>query len=79
MSEFFYREVVQTVLLFGSNYWVLPEAMIRAMEGYHLGILRQINVKLTKRQAKRTWETPEAEEFRRAAGTKSVAEYIGKR
>ena len=38
----FYQVVVQTVLLFGEETWVLSEAMSRKMEGVHAVFLRQI-------------------------------------
>ena len=37
-----YRAVVQVVLIFGDDTWVLSEAVSRNMEGGHVGFLRQI-------------------------------------
>ena len=42
MSAMFYQAVVQAVLLFGAETWVLTEAMYRKLEEVHMGLLRQI-------------------------------------
>ena len=38
-SEKFYRAVVQAVLLFGAETWVLLSAMLNKIEGVHVGFL----------------------------------------
>ena len=38
----FYRVVVQAVLLFGSETWVLTAAMLEKLEGFHVSFLRQV-------------------------------------
>ena len=42
VSVVFYWVVVQTVLLFRSETWVLSDAMSRKLEGVHMGSLMQI-------------------------------------
>ena len=42
VSENFYRVVVQAVLLFGAETWVLTAAMLEKLEGVHVGFLRQV-------------------------------------
>ena len=42
VSAMFYRAVVQSVLLFGVETWVLSEAMSRQLEGVHVDLLRRI-------------------------------------
>ena len=42
LSAMFYRAVVQSVLIFGVNIWVLSEAMYRNMEGVNVIFLSQI-------------------------------------
>ena len=39
VSAMFYREVVQAVLLFGAENWILLVAMFRKMEGANVGFL----------------------------------------
>ena len=42
ISENFYWVVVQVVLLFGANTWVMSEVMLKKIEGAHVGFLRQV-------------------------------------
>ena len=42
VSAKFYHTVVQAVLLFGSEPWVLTAAMIQKLEGFHVSFLRQV-------------------------------------
>ena len=41
VSAMFYQAVVQVVLVFGSDTWVLLEAMYQKLEGVHVGFLIQ--------------------------------------
>ena len=41
----FYRALVQAVLLFGYETWVISEAMEKKVEGIHMGFLRHITGK----------------------------------
>ena len=58
VSVTLYMEVVQAVLLFASEYWVLSEAMEKIMEGAHAGLLIQFKVKQPQRNMGGTWLTP---------------------
>ena len=42
ISENFYRAVVQSVLIFGSEIWVLMEAIMQNIEGVCVGFPRQV-------------------------------------
>ena len=42
LSEKFYRAVVQAVLLFGAETWVLLAAILKNIEGVHVSFLRQV-------------------------------------
>ena len=46
----FYRAVVQAVLLFGPESWVLLEAVGRMVEGTHTGFMRKIMGKRARRK-----------------------------
>ena len=54
-----YRAVLQEVLLFSSEYWVLLEAMEKMKEGAHTGLLHQKMWKRARWIADGTWVTPE--------------------
>ena len=45
VSEKSYRAVVQAVLLFGAETWVLLEPMAQKLEGVHVGFLRKVTGK----------------------------------
>ena len=55
MSAMFYQAVVQEVLLFGAETWVLSEAISRKLEGVHAGFLRRIMRQRAVRQKDGTW------------------------
>ena len=59
----FYREVLQAVLLSGSEYWVLSSAMEKTVEGAHTGFLRQITGTWTQQTTVRMRVTPSAGGF----------------
>ena len=61
VSATFYRLVVQAILLYGSETWVLLTAMESKMEGMHTGFLLQITGKQARHLGDGTWETPGAE------------------
>ena len=42
VSELLYRVVIQVVLLFDQEPWELPDTMMRAVDGTHMGFLSQI-------------------------------------
>ena len=68
VSEMLYRAVVQVLLLFGDETWVLLVAMERKVEGTYTGFLLKIMGKRMQRLPDRTWETPRAEAVREEAG-----------
>ena len=45
----FYMEVVQEIILYGLDTWVLLSAMERKVEGAHTGFLRYITGKRVRR------------------------------
>ena len=42
VSTKFYRAVIQAVLLFGGDTWLLPAPMSQSLEGVYEGFLRQV-------------------------------------
>ena len=57
VSEMLYRAVVQLVLLFGLESWVLLSEMNKTVEQAHTRFLRQIMGKQVQRNPDRTWVT----------------------
>ena len=42
LSEKFYRAVVQAVLLFGAETWVMLSAILNNLKVLHMGFIRQV-------------------------------------
>ena len=55
VAEFFYRVVVQAVILIGLEPWVLSTSMEKTVEGEHTGFLRQITGKRGQRMTGGMW------------------------
>ena len=70
MSAMFYWAVVQAVMIFGTETWVLSEAMV---------LLIQITGQKSKHQRDRTWRSAAAEKVIKEAVTQSLGAYIDKR
>ena len=54
--EKLYRGVVQEVLLFGAETWVLTAAMLQKIEGVHVGFLRQVAGMTVRNLVVNTWQ-----------------------
>ena len=61
VAAMLYRWVVQAVLLFGLETWVLPAEMDRTVEGTYTGFMRKITGKKARRRADRECYTPREE------------------
>ena len=79
VSASFYRAVVQDILLFGLEMWILLASIKKMIEGTHTEFLRMITGKITKKLEDETWETTGSEGTREAAGTKLDMIYIERR
>ena len=75
----FFSEVVQAILLYGLDMWVLLEIMERNVEGIHTGFLCQTTGKPVRRLRYGTQETPGEEGVQEAAGTQLAGIYIDSR
>jgi L-rhamnose mutarotase len=76
----FYKAVVQSVLLFGSETWVLSQPMLTALEGFHWRVARRIadNQPYLDRQTGE-WVYPPIDKVLEEVGMYSIAHYIDKR
>ena len=72
----FYRAVVQAVLLYGSETWVLLASMANSIEETHTELLQMIMGKRLKQLGDEIWETPGAEGTREGLGNQSESIYI---
>ena len=73
---YFYKAIVQAVLLYGSETWMLSESMLKQFESFH----RRVALYLTGRHIRQledgTWLYPSSEGVLRDAGLFSIKEYI---
>ena len=53
-----YKEVVHTVLIYGSKIWVMMGAMLKVLEGFHHGVARWIAGNTACRTVDGEWEWP---------------------
>ena len=74
----FYWAVLQAVLLFGAETWILLEAMSRKLEGVHVVFLSQITGQKENRQRDRIWKIEAAAKVLKGMGTQSLRAYIDK-
>ena len=68
----FYRAVVQAVLLFGDETWVLLAAMINNIEGVHVVFLLQVTGMKARRLGDKTWTKEGLDRVLHAEGTKPL-------
>ena len=76
MSGTLFKAVVQAVLLFGSETWVLSPCMGRTLGGFQHWVVRLLTGKQPWRLTDGRWEYPPLEEAMREAGLEEVTEYI---
>ena len=74
--ERIYKAVVQSVLLYVSERWVVTGDMLKILEGFHQRADRQITGMTATRGADREWEYPPVEAEMEAAVLPPIIEYI---
>ena len=78
VSAFFYRSVIQAVLVFGLDSLALLYAAIRTVERTRVVCLHQITGNLSMQQYDGSWETLLDKEVLLAAGMHLAATYVGR-
>jgi hypothetical protein len=74
-----YVAVLQSVLLFGCETWVITKEIHQVLEGFHNRVARRISRKMPKLQSDGSWTYPPIEEAREIAGLWPIGEYIQRR
>ena len=71
----FYRAMVQSVLLFGSETWALTPSTLERLEGFHVKAARRM---MGKRPvlAHGIWTYPKSSEVLAAAGLRNIEHYV---
>jgi len=79
IASIFYKAVVQSVLLYGSETWVLTKRILDTLEAFHHRIARQITGTHIFRTRQGVWNYPAPQETLRKAGLFTMREYIRRR
>ena len=73
----FYQAIVQAVLLYGSETWVISRTALARLEGFHIrAAYRMAKDHKPKRGPGNVWEYPRSEDVLRECGMKTMEEYI---
>ena len=64
----FYKEVVQVVMLYGSEIWVITDVMMKVLEGFHHRIDKRIMGKTVRKVGAEVWECPPMEDALETVG-----------
>jgi hypothetical protein len=75
----FYKVIVQTVLLYGSESWVISKAQMRALRSFHQRCARYITRRHIRQKADGSWVYPPSQEVLAEAGLLPIEDYIQKR
>ena len=73
---FFYKAIMQAVLLFGSESWCLLSANMRSLEGFHIRAVRRMTGMIPKKLSDDSWQYPDSAEVLKAACLHIAREYI---
>ena len=79
VSGYFYKAIVQAVLLYGSETWVISRSQLKMLEVFHRRVARYLCRKHIRKLADGTWECPPTVEVLDEAGLHSIHEYISRR
>ena len=71
----FYKATVQSVILFGSNTWVLSLATLQRLEGFHVKAARRMTG-LLPRKVGGSWKFPKTNTILAAAGLHTIKHYV---
>ena len=75
----FYKAVAMTVMLYGVETWVLNVHMVKALQGFHKRVARQLSNRRPRPLNDGTWEVPPIEEALEISKMKPLPNYIEKR
>ena len=76
---YFYKAIVQAVLLYGSESWTLSESMLQRIRSFHSRVARYICRRHIRKLEDDTWEYPPTAEVLEKSGLFTIDEYIRRR
>jgi hypothetical protein len=75
----FYKAIVQSVLLYGVETWVLTASMRKTLAGFHHRVGQSLSGLRPFRRLNETWEYPPVADALEACGLRTMDEYIARR
>ena len=79
-TSLFYKAVVQSVLLYGSEMWTITRPILKALEGSHHRVARKLTgLGLSYLPAEDRWHYPPIEEALERAGMFTMEHYLSVR
>ncbi len=77
VSAKFYKAIVQSVLLYGSETWVLSPAALARLEGFHLrAAYRMAKKHVPRRGPNQQWVYPPSDKVLEECGMHTIGHYI---
>ena len=77
VSEKFYKAIVQSVLLYGSETWVLSKAVLARLKGFHIrATYKMENIHVPCRAAHRQWIYPPSDKVLEECGMHMIQHHF---
>lgn len=76
---YFYKAIIQAILLYGSDTWTLTEVTLRPFRSFHARVGRHLTGKHIRQLTDGTWHYPSTTEVLRQAGLETIDVYIQRR
>ena len=80
VSASFYKAIIQSVLLYGSETWNVTKTALKQLEGFHIrAAYRMAIINKPKRGSNNTWTYPRTKDVLEECGLETIDTYIQKR
>ena len=80
VSAKFYKAIIQSVLLYGSETWNVTGTALKQLEGFHIrAAYRMARINKPKRGSNNTWTYPRSKDVLEECGLETIDTYIKKR
>ena len=76
---YFYKAIVQAVLLYGSETWTITDLTMKKLRSFHARVARYICNRHIRPLPDGTWHLPPTEEVLEQCGLFTIEEYIRRR
>jgi len=73
---YFYKAVVQTILLYGSETWVVTDFLLKQLHSFHSRVAHYITGRHIRQNADGTWFHPPTDGVLEEAGLPTIDDYI---